>query len=94
MEGTMDGIGAGLIKPTAEPGVFEVQCGDTMDMGGYAIHCTEVIRLPPGTVLLDKSPNLKETASNGRIQLRFDQVLPPPCKLEYRFRYQLADIVK
>ena len=86
----MDGINAGFIKPTGEPGVFEVQCGDTMDMGGYAIHCTEGIRLPPGTVLLDKSPNLKETASDGRIELLFDQVLPPPCKLEYHFRYRLA----
>ena len=94
MEGTADGIGVGLIKPTGEPGAFEVQCGDTMDMGGYAIHCTEGIRLPPGTVLLDKSLNLKETASNGRIELLYDQVLPPPCKLEYHFRYRLADAVK
>ena len=81
MEGTADGIGVGLIKPKGEPGVFEVQCGDTMDMGGYTIHCTEGIQLPPGTVLLDKSPNLKETTSNGRMELLYDQVLPPPCKL-------------
>jgi len=94
MEGTADGIGVGLIKPTGEPGVFEVQCGDTMDMGGYTIHCTEGIQLPPGTVLLDKSPNLKETTSNGRMELLYDQVLPPPCKLEYHFRYRLADAVK
>jgi len=94
MEGTADGIGVGLIKPRGEPGVFEVQCGDTMDMGGYTIHCTEGIQLPPGTVLLDKSPNLKETTSNGRMELLYDQVLPPPCKLEYHFRYRLADAVK
>ena len=94
MEGTADGIGVGLIKPRGEPGVFEVQCGDTMDMGGYTIHCTEGIQLPPGTVLLDKSPNLKETTSNGRMELLYDQVLPPSGKLEYHFRYRLADAVK
>ena len=88
IEGTIDGIGAGLIKSTGEPGVFEVR--DDHDMGtGYAMQCTYDYRLPPGAVLLDKSPNLKEVTNGGRIEMRFDQVLPPRAKAEYHFRYRL-----
>ena len=88
MEGTVDGIGTGLIKSTSEPGVFEVQ--DNGDMGtGYAVHRTLICRLPPGAVLLDKSPNLNEVINGGRIEMRFDQVLSPPANSAYHFRYRL-----
>jgi hypothetical protein len=87
IEGTVDGIRAGLIKSTGGPGVFEVR--DNEQGAGYAEHCTYNYRLPPGAILLDKSPNLKEVTIGGRIEMRFDQVLPPRAKKAYHFRYQL-----
>lgn len=89
MEGTVDGPSVGFLKPTGEPGVFEAQAKEQMDVG-YSVHRTVAIRLPLGATLLDKSPNLIEVAKGGRIELRFDQVLPPPCNSEYHFRYRLA----
>jgi RNA polymerase sigma factor (sigma-70 family) len=88
MEGTVDGIGTGLIKSAGGPGVFEVQ-DDQQGHELYAIHCTYNYRLPPGAVLLDNSPNLKEVTNGGRIEMCFDQVLPPRAKAAYHFRYSL-----
>ena len=85
--GTIDGIGTGMIKSTGGPGVFEVQDGEQASV--FAMHCTYNYRLPPGAVLLDKSPSLKEVTSGGRIEMRFDQVLPPRAKAAYHFRYRL-----
>ena len=47
------------------------------------------MRMPPGAVRLDKSPNLKEVTIGGRIEMRFDQVLPARAKAAYHFRYRL-----
>jgi hypothetical protein len=87
-EGTVDGIGTGLMKSTGGPGVFEVQ-DDQQGHEYYTIHCTYNYRLPPGAVLLDNSPNLKEVTNGGRIEMRFDQVLPSRAKAAYHFRYSL-----
>jgi RNA polymerase sigma factor (sigma-70 family) len=87
-EGTVDGIDTGLIKSTGGPGAFEVQ-DDQQGHEYYTIHCTYNYRLPPEAVLLDNSPNLKEVTNGGRIEMRFDQVLPPRAKAAYHFRYSL-----
>jgi hypothetical protein len=90
IEGTVDGVGAGMIKPTGEPDVFEMQMNS--DMGNeYAVHRIDVFRLPPGAVLLEKSPaDLAATTNGGRLELRMDKMLPPPGKTSVRIRYQLA----
>jgi RNA polymerase sigma factor (sigma-70 family) len=88
MEGAINGIGIGFIKSTGVPGVFEAR--DDGDLGiGYDTRRIYIYRLPPGAVLLDKSPNLKEATNGGRIEMRFDQVLPPQAKSAYHFRYRL-----
>ncbi len=94
IEGTVDGAGVGMIKPTGEPNVFEIQMNS--DMGNeYAVHRIDVFRLPPGAVLLEKSPaDLAATTNSERIALRMDKMLPPPGKTNFRIRYQLASAAK
>jgi RNA polymerase sigma factor (sigma-70 family) len=87
IEGTLDGIGMGIIKTNGAPGVFEVWDGEAGT--GFAMHCTYNYRLPAGAILLDKTPNLEVTASGGRIEMRFDQIIRPHDRAAYHFRYRL-----
>jgi RNA polymerase sigma factor (sigma-70 family) len=94
MEGTLDGPGTGTIKPTGEPDVFELQANEQVG-NEYVIHRINVFRLPPGAVLLEKSPaDLETTTNGGRVELRMDKMLPPPGKSEVRIRYRLAAATK
>jgi len=94
MEGTIDGPGTGLIQPTAEPYVLEYHLNQ--NTGSEAtIHFSNVYRLPPGAVLLEKSPaDLAATTNGGRVELRLDKLLPPPGQFDVRFRYRLAATTK
>jgi hypothetical protein len=93
-EGTIDGLGTGVIKPTGEPDVLEYHLNQRVG-SPFAIHLINVYRLPPGAVLLDKSPaDLAATTNDGRVELRIDKVLPPPGQSDIRFRYRLPSATK
>jgi RNA polymerase sigma factor (sigma-70 family) len=90
MEGTIDGVGSGSIKPAGEPGVFELQTHEQMGFP-FIVRRSDLYRLPPGAVLLEKSPaDWIATTNNGRVELRIDKMLPPPGKFESLIRYRLA----
>jgi RNA polymerase sigma factor (sigma-70 family) len=94
MEGTIDGSGTGLIGPTGEPDVLEYR-GNQNTGSETTMHVSNLYRLPPGAVLLEKSPAyLAATTSGGRVELRLDKVLPPPVQFDVRFRYRLAGASK
>jgi RNA polymerase sigma factor (sigma-70 family) len=89
MEGTIDGLGTGALKPTGEPGVYELQTHERMGQGLF-VHRSDVCRLPPGAILLEKSPDELSVTTNGdRVELRMDKLLPPPQKWDLRLRYRL-----
>jgi hypothetical protein len=53
---------------------------------GIAAHAEEITQ----AVLLEKSPaDLVVTTNRGRVELRFDKMLPPPGKSDIRIRYRL-----
>jgi len=90
MEGTIDGPGTDLIKPTGEPDVLEYHLNQRTG-NDSTIHLINLYRLPPGAVLLEKSPaDLAATTNGGRVELRLDKLLPPPGQSDVRFRYRLA----
>jgi RNA polymerase sigma factor (sigma-70 family) len=94
MEGTIDGPGTGLIQPTAEPDVLEYHLNQRTGSEATT-HFSNVYRLPPGAVLLEKSPaDLAATTNGGRVELRLDKLLPPPGQFDVRFRYRLAAATK
>ena len=76
-------------QTTGEPDTFELQANE--EVGNESvIHRVNVFRLPPGAVLLEKSPaDLETTTNGGRVELRMDKMLPPPGKSEVRIRYRL-----
>lgn len=94
VEGTVDGTDLGLIKPTGEPDEFEFHMNSQMG-NEYAVHRIDVFRLPPGAILLEKSPaDLATTTNGGRIGLRMDKMLPPPGNTDIRIRYRLPAATK
>jgi hypothetical protein len=93
-EGTIDGLGTGVIKPTGEPDVLEYHLNQRVG-SPFVIHLINVYRLPPEAVLLDKSPaDLAATTNGGRVELRIDKLLPPPGQSDIRFCYRLAAATK
>jgi RNA polymerase sigma factor (sigma-70 family) len=93
MEGTFDGMDIGAIKPTGDPDVFELQTHEQIG-SEYVVHRSNVFRLPPGAVLLEKSSDLAATTNGGRVELRMDKMLPPPGKSDVRIRYRLPAVAK
>jgi len=90
LEGTVDGFGKGIIKKIEEPDVFEFQSHEEMGQT-FVIRRIDIYRLPPGAVLLDKSPAvLTEITNQERVELHLDELLPPPNRLAVRLRYRLA----
>jgi hypothetical protein len=74
--------------------VFEFQTHERMGQDGV-IHRRDTYRLPPGAVLLDKSPTEIATTTKGdQIELHLDKLLPPPGNLDVRLRYRLAPAAK
>ena len=87
---TMDGTMTGLIKPTAEPGVFEYFMDHTPGYAGNTRRI-EVHDLPPGATLLESTPNdLLVTTNGDQIELRIDKIIPPGGSLAVKYRYRLA----
>ena len=85
---TVEGTETGLIRPTGEPNVYQYQMDITLGNGDA--HRVEVIRLPPGAVLLDKQPaDAEETTNDGRIELRIDKIIPGGGSLAVSCSYRL-----
>ena len=63
MEGTLDGLGTQVIKPTGEPDVFELQFRERV--GNHFDPLDQSNGLPPGAILLEKSPADLTASTNG-----------------------------
>ncbi|HWH67871.1 MAG TPA: hypothetical protein VNT26_00690, partial [Candidatus Sulfotelmatobacter sp.] len=83
------GTMAGLIQPTADPGVYQysMRHWPAHDLRTQRI---EVHRLPLGAQLLDKEPaEMREQLRQGRLELAIDRLIPPGDSLEIHYRYRL-----
>ncbi|HBJ83801.1 MAG TPA: hypothetical protein DDZ88_08030 [Verrucomicrobiales bacterium] len=86
---TAEGIAYGLARPATEPDVFEYRFDHAPGYEGITRR-TELHRLPVGAELIEKEPaELRETKSEGRIELSIDQRLPRGGHLAVRYRYRL-----
>ena len=77
----------GAIKAVA-PDIREFRMASIVG-NDFNMHCVEAWRLPSGATLLDKDANTIATTNAGRIELRFDRVIPPQGEVTYNFRYRL-----
>ena len=88
---TCEGTQTGLIKATDEQGVFEYNMKHWPAYNGITRRI-ERHRLPPGAVLIEKSPDdLIEEKVGDHIELHIDRQISPGGNIEIRYRYRLAD---
>jgi len=79
-----------LIQPTANPNEFEYHMDHWPGYDGVTRRI-ETHRLPPGAVLVSKSPDdLKVMTVGDHLELFIDRRIPPGGDIDIRYTYRLA----
>lgn len=89
-QGTLDAREEKLIQPAGGPDEFEFH--DREQMGDeVTVHRQDTFLLPRRAFLLQMQPaDMATNINGGRIEARFNKMLPPPNIMDVRLRYRLA----